>query len=462
MFSNMPDGGMIVYGVEDDGTIVGLNHWSQDQLNKLESSHLQRCPMSRPEFKRIPLVIAGKPEFCLAVYAPYIGRLVETNKGEAYVRYGESKHAMSEPEKNDFRSTRQELSFELTAATQMQYPDDFDLRIVQDFCDAFRRKEGRQNWTNEEVLLDRNLLARAGQHLRPLNALVLMAAKNPRSIIPGCRIRVLRFEGESEGWGESYSPVVDRYCEGNLVQIIQHAQELLSTVIHDVTWLGPEGKFVTTPEYPKWAWLEGIINACVHRSYSFSGTEIVVKLFSDRMEIDSPGGFVPPVNVRTIYETRAARNPHLMDALRFLGYVRMAREGTRRIRESMISNQLPEPVFSQETINGILVRVTLKNDHLSRKRASDRDVAMHFGVDVWRKLSEQEVRIAAFVYHNGEIHVSDAQRLTGRTWATSKKDLDRLMSAGILVFVPGSYQRDSKAKYVLAPRKDAPNAPEAP
>jgi ATP-dependent DNA helicase RecG len=39
------------------------------------------------------------------------------------------------------------------------------------------------------------------------------------------------------------------------------------------------------------------------------------------MEIESPGGFIPPVNEKIIYETRAARNHHLMDALRYLGYV---------------------------------------------------------------------------------------------------------------------------------------------
>src|ERR1700730_575999 len=81
------------------------------------------------------------------------------------------------------------------------------------------------------------------------------------------------------------------------------------------------------------------------------------------MEIESPGGFVPPVNEKTIYHTRSARNYHLMDALRYLGYVQMAREGTRRIRESMQEYGLPEPVFKQETLHGVMVRVTLMNNH---------------------------------------------------------------------------------------------------
>jgi ATP-dependent DNA helicase RecG len=179
-----------------------------------------------------------------------------------------------------------------------------------------------------------------------------------------------------------------------------------------------------------------------------------VKLFPDRMEIESPGGFVPPVSEKTIYTARAARNYHLMDALRYLGYVQMAREGTRRIRESMAEFQLPDPVFKQEAMHGVVVRVTLRNDHESRKRATNTDVAKHFGVELWRSLQEHEVKIAAYAYRNEVIQVSEAQRLTGRTWATSKKDLDRMTAKGILVFQPGAYARDPKASYRIAVKKE--------
>lgn len=206
--------------------------------------------------------------------------------------------------------------------------------------------------------------------------------------------------------------------------------------VYNVTWLNQEGKFITTPEYPRWAWFEAMVNACVHRSYNFSGSEIFIKLFSDRMEIESPGGFVPPVNEKTIYNARSTRNYHLMDALRYLGYVHMAREGTKRIKQSMEEWGLPDPVFKQEALHGVIVRVTLRNDHISRKRATDRDVAHYFGVDTWKTLQEHEISIAAYAFRNGEINVSEASRLTGRTWQTSKKDLDRLAKRGILTFEP--------------------------
>jgi ATP-dependent DNA helicase RecG len=358
---------------------------------------------------------------------------------------------MSDEETRDYRSSRQELSFEMDHAPYA-FPKDFDLQIIQDFCDAFRSKEGRPSWSNDEVLVDRHLGEVVDRAFRPNNALVLLAAKDPRRTVPGCRVRVQRFATEEEGVGSAYNPIRDRFVEGNIVQIIRGVAEAVGELNYDVTWLNSEGKFVTTPEYPQWAWFEAVVNACVHRSYSFSGSEITVKFFSDRLEIESPGGFVPPVNETTIYKMRSSRNPHLMDALRVLGYVRMAREGTRRIQQSMKEWGLPDPIFQQEAVHGVLVRVTLRNDSETRKRATDSDVAAHYGVEVWRSLQEHEVKIAAYAFRNKQIQVSEAQRLTGRTWATSKKDLDRLTRRGVLEFVAGEYARDPKAHYRAKPR----------
>ena len=111
---------------------------------------------------------------------------------------------------------------------------------------------------------------------------------------------------------------------------------------------------------------------------------------------------------------------------------------------------LPDPVFQEEEVHGVAVRVTLHNDFETRKRTTNREVAQHFGVDAWRSLSEHEIAILAYAFHNQTINVSEAQRLIGRTWATSKKNLDRLTNRGFLTFAPGKYVRDATAHYSLA------------
>ena len=81
----------------------------------------------------------------------------------------------------DFRATRQELSFEQESAPY-SYPDDFDLRIIQDFCDSYREREAVK-FNNDELLIDRRLVRFEDGKLRPLNSLVLLAANDPGKTI---------------------------------------------------------------------------------------------------------------------------------------------------------------------------------------------------------------------------------------------------------------------------------------
>jgi len=109
--------------------------------------------------------------------------------------------------------------------------------------------------------------------------------------------------------------------------------------------------------------------------------------------------------------------------------------------------ELPEPKFEQEAIHGVLVRVTLQNDREMRRRVLDRDVVENFGIERWRLLTEDEMKVAAYAFRNTVVNVSEAQRLTGRTWKTAKKTLDRMAAKGVIEFVPGEYERDSKTHY---------------
>ncbi len=454
MWSNTVEGGIILYGVENKGAISGCAALSTEDLNQLKRCHVKLCPESLPEFKMVPVLVNGKENYVVAIFVPYRGLLVETHKSESFIRHGDSKHKMSPEERDDFRATRQERSWEQRLNPHFRFPDEFDRDILLEFCTNFRERENKPHWSAEEILVDRHLLVQQDGIYVPLNCLVLFAAKDPLKVHAGARVRVQRFDGTEEGSGETFAPLVDTYLEGNIPRIIREGDAALASMNYNVTWLSKEGKFVTTPEYPKWAWFEALVNALVHRSYSYSGTETFIKFFSDRMEIESPGGFVPPVNPANVYSQRAARNPHLMEALRYLGYVQMSREGTRRMRDSMAQYSLPEPRFTQETIHGVSVRVTLRNDHHSRKRALDKDVATYCGVDVWKTLQEYEIQIMGYAFNNKAVQVAEASRITGRTWNSSKKDLDRLVRKGLLKFFPPKFVRDPKARYELLEERD--------
>ena len=58
--------------------------------------------------------------------------------------------------------------------------------------------------------------------------------------------------------------------------------------------------FQIIPEYPEFAWLEGIVNAVTHREYGMSGGYIKIAMFDDRLEITSPGKLPNIVTVDNI------------------------------------------------------------------------------------------------------------------------------------------------------------------
>ena len=434
-------------GVCNNGELEGCSILSTKSLNNIEKLHTQFCPGAKPEYRRVSITIDGHSDFVVAIYVPYTNRLTETNKSKAYTRYGDSLHEMSDEEKREYRQSRNEIAFELERSGQ-KWPEDFDEEVIQSFCDQFSSREDISDRSREEILEIRRLGQIKPSSFQPNKALVMFAAKDPRLLIPGCRIRIQRFKGTSEGEGETYSPVVDKFIEGNAIRIIERTASVLDNLIYDFTWFDKDGKkFVTTKEYPKTAWFEALVNAVAHRSYILSGSDITIKLFENRMEIVSPGGFCPPVSPDNIYEVRASRNPFLMDAMYLLDYVKMAREGTRRMAASMRDNGLPEPEFSQEAVHGLLVRVVLKNNSEYRQRAGASDVIEALGSDLWKTLNDDEKKLAEISVRNGKINVSDAQKAIGSTWHTAKNKLSKMVAKGVFIHIHNQSDRDPKAYF---------------
>ena len=74
--------------------------------------------------------------------------------------------------------------------------------------------------------------------------------------------------------------------------------EYVRTQIKEHTYLGPDARFVTEPEYPEFAWKEIIVNAIAHRDYSIKGTDIQIKMFDDHITVESPGTLPGMVRIK--------------------------------------------------------------------------------------------------------------------------------------------------------------------
>jgi ATP-dependent DNA helicase RecG len=240
--------------------------------------------------------------------------------------------------------------------------------------------------------------------------------------------------------------------------LIVDSEAVIQGQLREFSRLGPDGKFYTAPEYPKPAWYEALVNACVHRSYNFRNMNVFVRMFDDKIEVESPGGFPGIVTPQNIYEIHEPRNPFLMEAMYYLRFVKCAREGTRRMRETMKSSSLPAPEFSQAVTAYDVVRVILRNNIKQRKVWIDSNVGVLIGEALFESLSEDERRALNFVAENGTIGVSQLQRLTGRSWPAAKKVLEGLAQRGVLEHhVRSEVDRDPNAHYTLrrnGPRKE--------
>jgi ATP-dependent DNA helicase RecG len=229
---------------------------------------------------------------------------------------------------------------------------------------------------------------------------------------------------------------------------------VIASQLRDFSKLGWDGKFYTAPEYPSFAWYEAVVNACVHRSYALRNMAIFVKMFDDRLVVESPGSFPGVVTPENIYEISDPRNPRLMDAMYYLDFVKAAHEGTRRMRDTMLEMQLPAPEFKRKETEYHLVRVTLRNNIKQRKVWVDADVSDVVNEVISKSLSEDERRVINFVAENGKINVSQVTRLTSiRSWPTAKKLLDKLVDRGLFARVSDeTKERDPNAHYRLRAR----------
>lgn len=457
-----PDGGLIAIGVSDDGAVSGCVRQAIEHINRLERTGDIFCPECFAEMKRVRVTRAdGVDDYILLVYVHYkrTGRVARTSNGEAFIRLGDTKKRLTEDEIRELEIDRKQIDFEMDP-TDFQYPSDFVSNLVQQYIKAFRESRDLSTDVSDNDILEmRHLGKQNGSRFVPNVACTLAFAKDPQRLFPGSKIRFLRFEGETEGSGQRWNPIKDVSIDQGPIPIqIQQAAQVIESQIRTFTRLGEDNKFYTASEYPKTAWYEALVNACVHRSYSLRNMNVFVRMFDDHLEIESPGAFPPMVTPQNIYYVQQARNPFLMDVMFYLEFVRAAREGARRIRDSMKAMELPNPEFSEKSDDYPIVRVILRNNYKQRKVLLDSDAISVVGEVMYKTLSSEEIRAINYATEHGSVNVSELMRLIQRSWHHSKMILETLKKRGILEDKRHSKLRgDPHARYFLkAPKKPLP------
>lgn len=212
MWANtQPYGGIIVIGVENDGTVSGCRNVGSDKISEFEQVGPAQCHDARFDIRRIEATRADNAlDFLLLIRVYYRSdKLVETVRSEAFVRSGKTKRQLTEEEKREIRINKGEIQHEREAVA-LKYPDDFDDILIRDFCEQYRTKRGLSGTqTRNQILCLNHLGTMQDGKFVPNLACALLFAIDPRNVVPGARIEFMRFEGVEEKTGKDYNVVKD-------------------------------------------------------------------------------------------------------------------------------------------------------------------------------------------------------------------------------------------------------------
>jgi ATP-dependent DNA helicase RecG len=217
--------------------------------------------------------------------------------------------------------------------------------------------------------------------------------------------------------------------------MIEKTQNLVEEWIPKRTALLPSGRFGDVPIIPRDVWLEGLVNAVVHRSYSQIGDHVRFEIFTDRVEISSPGRFPGLVDLNNpLNISRYSRNPLIARVCSDLGITRELGEGIRRIFAEMADAGLAEPQYRQrsESVELILRAVArIPADVMARlpKRSLD---------------TLQFLEQAEHALGTGEI--ADALQ---QSRPTTLRQLRALQDEGLVAW-SGNSQRDPRASWAAS------------
>ena len=334
------EGGTVLLGVEDDAMISGT---TRDALEEWVAE-LCRTKIEPPVIPLLSWVRDAEPgrdvlavRVTLGPNKPYAR--VHNGRRTYFIRVGSTSREAS----------REELERMFQASGVLRYGSkpvpgatlaSLDQRRLRDYFARILGGDapGDDDRMGRETLL-RNvdlLTESQGQRVATIDG-ILLFGRRPDRFLPQAGIRALCYVGDEPDYaaradeGLRNPMVLLAGSDGSLVEpgLVEQAWDFVRRNTTPTARL-EEGRRVDRWEYPESAVREAIVNAIVHRDYSISGTDVEIAIYSDRLEIVSPGRLpntVTPQGMRM--GMRYARNQVLVNVMRDYGYVEARGMGIR-------------------------------------------------------------------------------------------------------------------------------------
>jgi len=435
------NGGTVIVGVSDLGEPSGVGSLAPEKLDLLRKVvHDHIDPPARIDLEEVTLDSAALL-FIYHVEQDCERLFKRKDSEEVYQRVADSTMGPLRREQvKALEYNRSIRSFEEEICEDFD-PGDFDPVT----CEEYRKK---MNFSGnfEELLLKRGLAVRRNGTLLFRKAAVLLFARNPEINLPSALVRYVRYDGSEKRSGSDFNVIKDERLEGNILSLIRQLEIFLEGALRDYYFLNLDlGRFERIPEYPKAAWLEGIVNALCHRSYNFQGNPILISHFNDRLVISNSGPLPAQVTVANICTERYSRNPKLARALFELAYVRELNEGVPRIFSAMRQSMLAEPEY---TNSDNMVTLTLRNQVASRRETIHAAVLKRIE-DFWPSLNPSQ---RGLVNHLLIVFEADLENLANKLDLSEQAvryNLNILSEAKIVIKM-SEKKRDRHALYRFA------------
>jgi ATP-dependent DNA helicase RecG len=359
-FSNA-DGGAVLIGVEDDGTITGIPHKEAEIQTMLLAinSHVYKD-------QQLPLNNASK-----LVLEDKIILYFSVNKGTTMIYQLPDGRCVRRKDRSTIPASIDQIQFERQEIKAREYDSQFvdgaivtdlDLRLLQGIADQYIK-----GLSIERYLQQIGLAEYAQNGLRLKKAALLLFATDIDRWHPRSQVRILKVKGNKLEAGEKYNVISDDIVKGNIFELILKSWEHLRSYLAYKTEFGTNSKFEQKYIFPEDAVREVILNAIAHRDYSIANA-IEIYIFNDRMEIKSPGALLSTLTIKNLYElegSHESRNSLIASVLRENKLMREIGEGMKRIFSLMQEQKLEKPELYS---NGLWFRVTFSNNmpHLNQ------------------------------------------------------------------------------------------------
>ena len=298
------DGGVLLCGVRDDGTVQGM---SREQMDALERLLVELCTDSiRPPI-RVDIFrkenAAGAAFLLVEIPTGYA---LHESPGGNFVRVGSSKRRISGDEQLRLAERRGQARFiwfdkQPVPETGFGTLDEALWKPLLSVAGAVDPAIGLEKM---------GLLAR-DEHgtVRAAVAGILLCCREPEAWLPNACITATRYRGNDRSSGQLDAQTIGGPINRQVTEALTFALRNMQVAARKNP--GRE----ELPQYSASALFEALVNAVAHRDYSISGSKIRLSLFEDRLEISSPGGLPNNLTIESMGERQSTRNEVLTSVL---------------------------------------------------------------------------------------------------------------------------------------------------